>query len=228
MTLENDIRMERLDKTKEAAAQTNEELDWPNLKRFQKENEEVMKSDNDKIVFMGDSITEGWAVSNPAFFKKNNFINRGIGGQTTPQMLIRFKQDAIHLNPKMVIINGGTNDIAENNGPSTPEMIIDNITAMAEICSKNKITVALSTITPVYSYSWNKEVIDVPGKISQVNSSLKKYSNQNNIPFIDYYSAMVDGQKGLLSAYGSDGVHPTKEGYKVMVDVLKNTIPGIE
>jgi len=220
--------MERLDKTKEAAAQTNEELDWPNLKRFQKENEEVMKSDNDKIVFMGDSITEGWAVSNPAFFKKNNFINRGIGGQTTPQMLIRFKQDAIHLNPKMVIINGGTNDIAENNGPSTPEMIIDNITAMAEICSKNKITVALSTITPVYSYSWNEEVIDVPGKISQVNSSLKKYSNQNNIPFIDYYSAMVDGQKGLLSAYGSDGVHPTKEGYKVMVDVLKNTIPGIE
>lgn len=228
MTLENDIRMERLDKTKEAAAQTNEELDWPNLKRFQKENEEVMKSDNDKIVFMGDSITEGWAVSNPAFFKKNNFINRGIGGQTTPQMLIRFKQDAIHLNPKMVIINGGTNDIAENNGPATPEMIIDNITSMAEICSKNKITVALSTITPVYSYSWNKEVIDVPGKISQVNSSLKKYSNQNNIPFIDYYSSMVDGQKGLLSAYGSDGVHPTKEGYKVMVDVLKNTIPGIE
>lgn len=228
MTLENDIRMKQLDKAKEAAIQINKESDWPNLKRFQKENEEIMKNSNDKIVFMGDSITEGWSVSDPDFFKKNNFINRGIGGQTTPQMLIRFKQDAIRLKPNMIIINGGTNDIAQNTGPSTHEMIVDNITSMAEICLKNMIAVCLSTITPVYSYSWNEKIKNVPEKISLVNSLLEEYSVQNNLPFIDYYSAMVNGQKGLMSAYGIDGVHPTKEGYKVMADVLKNTIPGIK
>ena len=140
MTLENDIRMDRLDKTKEAATNLNESLDWPNLIKFRKENDEIRKTGlKVKIVFMGDSITEGWSLSDPNFFKKNSFVNRGIGGQTSPQMLLRFKQDAIHLNPNMVIINAGTNDIAENTGPSNQEMIIDNITSMAEICIKNII-----------------------------------------------------------------------------------------
>ena len=185
-------------------------------------------SSNNKIVLIGDSITERWSINDPDFFKNNNFINRGIGGQTTPQMLIRFKQDAIHLNPKMIIVNGGTNDLAENTGPSFPNMIVDNITSMAEICLKNRIAIALSSITPVYSYPWNEKVTDVPEKISLVNSLLKKYSSQNNILFIDYYSAMVDDKKGLMSAYGVDGVHPTKEGYEVMASVLKDTITGIK
>ena len=154
MTLENDIRMDRLDKTKEAATKVNESLDWPNLMKFRKENDEIRKTGlKVKIVFMGDSITEGWSLSDPIFFKKNSFVNRGIGGQTSPQMLLRFKQDAIHLNPNMVIINAGTNDIAENTGPSNQEMIIDNITSMAEICIKNNIDVALSTILPVFKLS---------------------------------------------------------------------------
>lgn len=229
MTLENDIRMDRLDKTKEAATKVNESLDWPNLIKFRKENDEIRKTGlKVKIVFMGDSITEGWSLSDPNFFKKNSFVNRGIGGQTSPQMLLRFKQDAIHLNPSMVIINAGTNDIAENTGPSTTQMIIDNITSMAEICMKNNIAVALSTILPVFKYSWNENIINVPEKISNVNRNLKKYSKDNNIQFIDYYSSMVNGQKGLMSAYGSDGVHPTKEGYNVMADILRNTISGVQ
>ena len=229
MTLENDIRMERLDRTKELASQVNGELDWANLKRFQKDNEKIMASDsNDKIVFIGDSIREGWSISDPDFFRKNNCVNRGIGGQTTPQMLLRIKQDAIHLNPKLIVINGGTNDIAENTGPARSEMIVDNITSMAEICMKNEIPVILSTILPVFKYAWNEKVKNVPEKISKVNSLLKKYSGKNNIPFIDYYSSMVDSQKGLASAYGNDGVHPTKKGYEVMISVLKNTIPGIK
>ncbi|MDG1223042.1 MAG: GDSL-type esterase/lipase family protein, partial [Candidatus Marinimicrobia bacterium] len=202
MTLENDIRMDRLDKTKEAATKVNESLDWPNLIKFRKENDEIRKTGlKVKIVFMGDSITEGWSLSDPNFFKKNSFVNRGIGGQTSPQMLLRFKQDAIHLNPNMVVINAGTNDIAENTGPSNQEMIIDNITSMAEICIKNNIDVALSTILPVFKYSWNENIINVPEKISSINKILKKYSENNNIQFIDYYSSMVDGQKGLMSAY---------------------------
>ncbi len=229
MTLENDIRMDRLDKTKEAATKVNESLDWPNLIKFRKENDEIRKTGlKVKIVFMGDSITEGWSLSDPNFFKKNSFVNRGIGGQTSPQMLLRFKQDAIHLSPNMVIINAGTNDIAENTGPSTTQMIIDNITSMAEICMKNNIAVALSTILPVFKYSWNENIINVPEKISNVNRNLKKYSKDNNIQFIDYYSSMVNEQKGLMSAYGSDGVHPTKEGYNVMADILRNTISGVQ
>ena len=227
MTLENDIRMDRLDKTKEAATKLNESLDWPNLIRFRKENDEIRKIGlKVKIVFMGDSITEGWSLSDPDFFKKNSFVNRGIGGQTSPQMLLRFKQDAIHLNPNMVVINAGTNDIAENTGPSNQEMIIDNITSMAEICIKNNIDVALSTILPVFKYSWNENIINVPEKISSINKILKKYSENNNIQFIDYYSSLVNNNKGMKSSYANDGVHPTREGYDVMAIVLKDTLPG--
>ena len=111
MTIENDIRMNRIDKTKEAASSVNEELDWPNLAKYKSENKILHKSENDgnRIVLIGDSITEGWSLMDPDFFKNNNLINRGISGQTSPQMLIRFKQDAIHLKPKLIIINAGTN-----------------------------------------------------------------------------------------------------------------------
>ena len=230
MTIENDIRMNRIDKTKEAASSANEKLDWPNLAKYKSENEILHNSDNDgnRIVLIGDSITEGWSLMDPDFFKNNNLINRGISGQTSPQMLIRFKQDAIHLKPKLIIINAGTNDIAANTGPANPEMIIDNITSMAEIGLKNSINVALSTILPVDRYDWNETIKDAPEMISKVNSSLKKYSEENNLTFIDYYSALVNSDKGMKSSYANDGVHPTKEGYDVMALVLKNTLSGVK
>ena len=229
MTIENDIRLSRLDKTKEVATNANEELDWPNLNKYREDNEKlaVIENNGDRIVLIGDSITEGWSNFDPEFFTRNNLINRGISGQTSPQMLIRFKQDAIHLNPKLIVVNAGTNDIAANTGPSTPEMIIDNITSMAEIAMKNKINVALSTILPVEKYEWNKNVDDAPERISIVNAALKDYCASNNLVFINYYSAMVNDRKGLKSAYGNDGVHPTKEGYDMMAFVLKNTISGL-
>ena len=230
MTIENDIRMNRIDKTKEAASSANEKLDWPNLAKYKSENEILHNSDNDgnRIVLIGDSITEGWSLMDPDFFKNNNLINRGISGQTSPQMLIRFKQDAIHLKPKLIIINAGTNDIAANTGPANPEMIIDNITSMAEIGLKNSINVALSTILPVDRYDWNETIKNAPEMISRVNSSLKKYSEENNLTFIDYYSALVNSDKGMKSSYANDGVHPTKEGYDVMALVLKNTLSGVK
>ena len=230
MTIENDIRLNRLDKTKEAAVHSSEELDWPNLAKYRSENEILHNSENNgnRIVLIGDSITEGWSLMDPDFFRNNNLINRGIGGQTSPQMLIRFKQDAVHLKPKLIIINAGTNDIAANTGPATPEMITDNITSMAEIALKHSIKVALSTILPVDNYQWNETVKDAPERIMIVNNILKRYSEQNNLTFINFYSAMVNENKGMKSHYANDGVHPTKEGYDVMAFVLKNTLSGIK
>ena len=204
------------------------DLDWANLEKYKGANQELKKSNSgkDRIVFIGDSITEGWSDFSPKFFQQNNFVNRGISGQTTPQMLIRLKPDAVHLDPKMIVINGGTNDIAGNTGPSTPEMIIDNLCSMAEIAIKNNIDVALTTILPVYKYPGNDEVADPPKIISFINSALEEYCKKNSLIYVDYYSSMVDGKKGLKSEYGNDGVHPIKEGYEVMEKAIKNVIPG--
>ena len=203
--------------------------DWPNLAKYRKANEELKGSSSreDRIVLVGDSITEGWTEFNPGFFQENNMVNRGISGQTTPQMLIRLKQDAIHLDPKIIIINGGTNDIWGNTGPSTPDMIIDNLCSMAEITAKKNIQVVLSTILPVYQYPDRDDIIDPPKTISFINSVLQDYCNKNSLAFLDYFSPMADEKKGLRSDYGTDGVHPNKQGYSVMEQVVRETISGI-
>ena len=203
--------------------------DWANLGKFKEANQQLKKSSSgeDRTVFIGDSITESWSDFSPEFFQQNNFVNRGISGQTTPQMLVRFKQDAVHLNPQIIVINGGTNDIWGNTGPSTPEMIIDNICSMAEIAAKNDINVALSTILPVYKYPDRDDIIDPPKTISLINSVLSEYCKQKGYNFLDYYSPMVDDKKGLRSDYGTDGVHPNKQGYSVMEQVVRETISWI-
>ena len=203
--------------------------DWPNLAKYRKPNEKLKGSSSreDRIVLVGDSITEGWTEFNPGFFQENNMVNRGISGQTTPQMLIRLKQDAIHLDPKIIIINGGTNDIWGNTGPSTPDMIIDNLCSMAEITAKKNIQVVLSTILPVYQYPDRDDIIDPPKTISFINSVLQDYCKKNSLAFLDYFSPMADEKKGLRSDYGTDGVHPNKQGYSVMEQVVRETISGI-
>ena len=208
---------------------TDTHTDWPNLAKYREANENLKNSSSggDRVVLVGDSITEGWTEFNPEFFQENNIINRGVSGQTTPQMLIRFKQDAVHLNPKIIIINGGTNDIWGNTGPSTPDMIIDNLCSMAEIAAKNDINVALSTILPVYKYPERDDIIDPPKTISLINSVLLDYCKENCLNFLDYYTPMVDDKKGLSSDYGTDGVHPNKDGYNVMENVVREAIPGI-
>ena len=200
--------------------------DWANLAKYRDANEKLEEtaSVRSRVVFVGDSITEGWIEFSPEFFQENNIINRGISGQTTPQMLVRIKQDAVHLNPEIIVINGGTNDIAGNTGPSRPEMIIDCICSMAEIATKNDIDVALSTILPVYKYPSRDDIVDPPKTISFINSALLEYCKQNDLVFIDYYSPMVDEKKGLKLAYSTDGVHPTKEGYAIMEKVVRDTL----
>lgn len=198
--------------------------DWANLNKFKQENEKLASSPKDKnrIVFMGNSITEGWKNICPDFFKPE-YINRGIGGQTTPQMLLRFRQDVINLQPKAVVILAGTNDIAGNTGPSTIEMIADNIASMAQLAKANNIKVILCSVLPAYDYPWspNKNPVE---KISKLNQWIKEYAAKNKFIYVDYYSPMVDERKGLKKEYSEDGVHPNLAGYNIMIPLVEAAI----
>ena len=199
-------------------------LDWANLQKYRAENAKVKEnSSEDLVVFMGNSITENWVWRHPEFFSENNYVGRGISGQTTPQMLIRFTPDVIDLNPKAVVILAGTNDIAGNTGSSTVKMITDNIKAMAQLAVANDIKVILASVLPVYKYPW-REQIDPIEKITKVNQWLENYALENGHVYLDFYSAMVDDKQGLKDAYGEDGVHPVKEGYLVMEPLAKAAI----
>ncbi len=215
--MENDIRIV----TTQA-----ENSDWANLGYYKKRNRELgLTGENEKrIVFMGDSITEEWGNLYPEFFSGKNYINRGIGGQTTPQMLIRFKPDAIDLKPDVIVILAGTNDIAGNTGPSTVRMITDNIFSMAELAIAYDIIVVLASILPVYQYSWADDVIDPPSIVDSINIKIKEYVENQGLVYLDYYSSMVDDQKGLKIDYTGDGVHPNEAGYKVMSAIADDII----
>ena len=217
MTLENDIRIG----TTQAKNQ-----DWANLGYYEQQNKQFTKpSENGKrIVFIGDSITEEWGHLYPEFFSNNLYINRGIGGQTTPQILIRFKPDAIDLYPDVINIFAGTNDIAGNTGLSTVKMITDNIFTMAEVAIMKNIKVIISSILPVKNYPWSEDITDAPSKINSINEIIKEYVNKNNLYYIDYFSHMVDENEGLKSKYTYDGVHPNKTGYKLMSGVAEKVI----
>jgi lysophospholipase L1-like esterase len=199
--------------------------DWANLNKYQNDNVALqpLKPGQKRTVFMGDSITEGWSDSNPDFFAGKPYVNRGISGQTTPQMLIRFRADVIALKPSLVIIMAGTNDIASNTGPTTLEMITDNIFSMAELAKANHIKVILCSVLPAYDFPWNTGSYPAE-KIVTLNTMIKKYADANGILYLDYYSAMVNEQKGLNAAYSGDGVHPNKAGYEVMDPLAENAI----
>ena len=196
--------------------------DWPNLRRYRNENAKL-KSGEHKVVFMGNSITDGWIRLSPDFFSTNGYLDRGIGGQTTPQMLIRFRQDVINLQPKVVLILAGINDIAGNTGPSTLEMIKDNIASMAQLAKANKIKVILSSVLPAFSFPW-RPGIDPVQKVIDLNKWIKSYANKNDFIYLDYYSSMVDERKGLNEKLTKDGVHPNLAGYKIMEPLAMKAI----
>lgn len=198
--------------------------DWPDLAHYRLENAKIgLPAPNEnRVVFMGNSITESWKQISPEFFSAN-YINRGISGQTTPQMLIRFRPDVIALKPKVVVILGGTNDLAGNTGPSSLEMIEDNISSMAVLANAANIKVVLCSVLPVFDYPW------APGlkpadKIATLNQWIKNYALQNGFIYLDYYSSMVDERKGMKAIYSPDGVHPNEAGYKVMAVLAEKAI----
>lgn len=200
------------------------EQDWPQLKRYRESNNEIMKNkDWPKVVFMGNSITEGWINTHPDFFENNNYLNRGIGGQTSPQMLIRFIPDVLDLNPEVVVILAGTNDIAANTGYATVKMIRDNIKAMTMLAEQKGIKVVLSSILPVYDYPWRPGLEPV-SKIQELNSWLEGYARDNGHIYLDYFSSMSNDKKGMKKIYSEDGVHPNAEAYSVMEPLVQEAI----
>lgn len=204
---------------------------WANLARYQKANAEVVpptKGEN-RVVFMGDSITDGWKLNK--FFPAKSYINRGISGQTTPQMLIRFRPDVINLQPKVVVILAGTNDIAGNTGPMSLEEIQGNLASMAELARIHGISVVFASILPVSDYNKNKNgetivrtVQRQPAQILALNDWMKKYAAQNNLVYLDYFSATVDEKGFLKPELANDGLHPNTKGYEIMKPLAEKAI----
>ena len=199
--------------------------DWANTARFKDENAKLTppaKGEN-RVVFMGNSITEGWIRTHPDFFAGKPYVNRGISGQTTPQMLVRFRPNVINLKPALVVILAGTNDIAGNTGPSTLEMIMDNLISMTELAKANNIKVVLSSVLPAFDYPW-KPGMEPAMKIVKLNEMIKKYADDHGIVYIDYFSSMADERNGLKKELSGDGVHPNDAGYKVMEPLVEAAI----
>jgi lysophospholipase L1-like esterase len=206
-------------------------MDWANLKKYQKSNEELIKTpDPNRVVFMGNSITEEWGRLDKDFFLNNPFVNRGIGGQTTPQMLIRFKPDVINLNPKSIVIMAGINDIAGNTGPITIVNTAENIISMAEIAVANNISVYICSTMPAIDFPWSPG-LEPGSKVVRLNSVLKSYCAKKGIPYVDYYSVMADSNGGLKVpefTSADDLVHPNLAGYKVMEKIILSSLDSFD
>jgi len=199
--------------------------DWPNLARYRDANRNLppASASEPRVVFMGDSITELWDRDSGKFFASKGYIGRGIGGQTTPQMLVRFQQDVVALKPKVVVINAGTNDIAGNTGPSSLEMIEDNLKSMAQIAAANGIQVVLASVTPAYDYPW-KRGLEPAEKIVALNSWMKDYCARTGCVYADYFTPMSYEKHGMKEGLSRDGIHPTPAGYAIMAPIAERSI----
>lgn len=199
--------------------------DWAQLAKYRDANAHVAPAAPGvkRVVFMGNSITEGWAPHFDSLFPGKPYVGRGISGQTTPQMLVRFHQDVVALHPAAVVILAGTNDIAGNTGPSTLEMIEDNLAGMTEMAQANGIRVVLASVLPVYDYPWKPGLQPAP-KIIALNKWIRDYASGHHAVYLDFHSAMADSLGGLPKNLAYDGVHPTMEGYKVMAPLTEKAI----
>jgi lysophospholipase L1-like esterase len=200
--------------------------DWANLARYRDDNTQVHAPapGETRVLFMGDSITDGWGRKYGKFFPGKSYINRGISGQTTPQMLIRFWPDAIDLHPAVVVILAGTNDIAGNTGPMTLEQTEDNLMSMAELAQAHKIRVVLASLLPVCDYIRPQTPRRPMEKINALNAWMKDYAVKNRFIYLDYYSAMLDDRKMLKQELTYDGLHPNDAGYEVMMPLAEKAI----
>lgn len=200
--------------------------DWANLKRYRKANStlKVPTKKEKRVVFIGNSITDNWTRDHGQFFEANpSYVNRGISGQTSAQMLLRFRPDVIELEPKVVVISAGTNDIAGNRGLISIERIAGNIFSMVELAKNNNIKVVLASVLPASSYSWSPS-IEPAGEIIELNELIKVYANKNKVVYLDYYTPMVNENRGLKKELGRDTVHPNAQGYDIMEPLVKSAI----
>jgi lysophospholipase L1-like esterase len=199
--------------------------DWANLERYHEDNVKIGQPapGENRVVFIGNSITEGWGRIMPEFFTGRPFINRGISGQTTPQMLVRFRSDVVNLKPAVVVILAGINDIAGNTGPSTQDMIENNLASMVELAKAGGIRVVMSSVLPAYDFPW-RQGLQPAEKVVQLNAWIRKYAETHGCGYIDYFTPMADERNGLKAEYTSDGVHPNLTGYKVMAPLAEKAI----
>ena len=204
------------------ATEARERLDWPYLARYRAENAALPPPDPQipRVVFLGDSITEVWKGADPAFFAKPGYVNRGVGGQTTPQMLVRFRADVIDLKPRLVHIMAGTNDIAGNTGPEDQAQIENNLMTMVELARAHHIRVVLGSVPPASEIFWRAGQDPIP-RIAALNAWIKAYAAREGVVYADYYAVLTDGAGGMRPAYSRDGVHPTPAGYAVMEAVTE-------
>lgn len=197
--------------------------DWPNLARYHEDNAKLASKENE-VVFMGDSITDGWGRRYGEFFPGKAYVNRGISGQTTPQMLIRFRPDVIDLKPKVVVILAGTNDIAGNTGPMSLEQIEENLMSMSDLARFHNIKVVLSSVMPVTDAIKPQTERRPPAQIVALNDWMKKYAADNGLVYLDYYSAMADENGMFKKDLTYDGLHPNAAGYAVMGPLAEKAI----
>lgn len=201
-------------------------LDWPLLGRYRAENAALppAAAGTQRVVFFGDSITEGWGpTGSERFFPGKPYVNRGISGQTTAQMLLRFRQDVLALQPRVLVILAGTNDIAGNTGPATQAMIEDNLHSMVELAKLHGIRVVLASVLPVSDYPWRSGTQPAQ-KVRELNAALRTYAAQQGLVYLDYYSAMANAEGGLDAELAGDGVHPTPAGYARMAPLAEQAI----
>jgi len=200
--------------------------DWANISKYQKENELIglPKKGEKRVVFLGSSIFEFWKQKDPEYFSSHFYVDRGISGQISPQLLIRFRQDVINLKPKAVIILAGSNDLAGSKGHVDNETILNNVKSMAELARKNHIKVILCKYLPVYEYPWNKALKGAADQIISLNEAIVAYANENNFTILDYFTPLVDERNGQKAEFTTDGVHPNIAGYKVMEVVTDEAI----
>ena len=195
----------------QAAQAKHEKQDWPNLCRYRDQNATILRAGvHPDVVFLGDSITEFWRFAQPDLFG-DKLVDRGISGQTTPQILLRFYADVVALHPRVVHIMAGTNDIAGNTGPTTDDQIFDNIRAMIDIAGVNHIKVVLASITPATNGPARPAA-----RILALNARLRELARQRGAIYVDYHAALSDGRDGISAALANDGLHPNRDGYAVM------------
>lgn len=206
------------------AAAQDPETDWANFGRFEAENAALAASP--EVVLMGNSITEGWIRLRPGFFAENGYVSRAISGQTTSQMLVRFRADVLDLHPQVVVICGGTNDIAQNTGYISLPHILGNLVSMVELARANGIAPVLCSLLPAREFGWRKELEPAP-LIIELNAMIREYARRENVPYVDYHAAMSEADGGMVAAYTYDEVHPTAAGYDVMEQILPPVVDAV-
>lgn len=203
--------------------------DWANFKKYAEQNKAVparVKGEK-RVVFLGNSIFEGWLRLRPEFFAGKPYYDRGISGQTTPQMLLRFYEDVLALDPEVMVLKAGINDIAQNSGPYNPLQTLNNIKAIAQLARANGIKVILCSVLPASDFRW-RPGLEPGDKVIALNNSIRDFAKTEGFYYLDLYSSVVDDKKGMKAEYANDGVHPTVEGYKVLEPLVEDAIRKVK